>query len=352
MWRPSHAPLLFLCALAVVGGSGRAAAVGPDLDDPAGLTARKTETGRPVERRRPGLFFHRPAKDTPAAQLAYADDLLARGRQRSALSALNALVHRWHAAPEAVRAQLTYARILESMGKLPQAFDEFQYAMQFYVGQFAFDDVLARQQRIAEQIVNMRHGRLLGLPGWRDPAFAVPFFETLLQNAPRSRLAPDWQYRIGQLREEDGDLERAVRVYELTASRYPNSPRAEEAAVRRAMCLYRLAADRPRSERALTEAVGAFEGLVDAYPRSKAVADARPKLEELTDRLAVLVFERAEFYDRLAHPRQPQAASLAYLDFLRRFPSSNLASAASTRLETLRKELGPHENSAANTTHR
>ena len=300
-----------------------------------------SDVGRVIERRHPSIF-HRPAMKTPAEQLALADQLRAEGRGRHARRAYRAILHAWNDSDEAVRAQQAYAELFEAQGKWLKAFDEYQYMVKFFVGRFDFDQVIGRQTALAEKIADMRHGRFLGLPGWKDPLYAIPLFETLLSNAPRSGRAAGWQYRIGEIQQEDGDLENAVLAYERVVNRYPDSPFAEQAGVRRALCLFDMALRRhARSERALQEAIGAFESLVEAFPRSLAVEETRPKMEELIDRLAELYYQRASYYDYTAN--RPTAACLAYLEFLKRFPMSAHAAEASARLEALRKETQTHE---------
>lgn len=341
-WVPrKRLPVLLLAALATLPCLPRAAAVTGGPDDRFGSNAIDNETAPAIERRRPS-FFHSPSMDTPAEQLALADRLRDEGRLRRARRAYRALLHEWNDSDEAVRGQMAYAEMFEAQGKWLRAFDEYQRMIKFYVGRFDFDEVLGRQTALAEKVATMRHGRFLGLPGWEDPLYAIPLFETLLSNAPRSDRAPGWQFRIGEIQEEDGELEKAVRAYELVGTRYPESPLAEQASLRRALCLYRIALRRhARSERALQEAIGAFESLVEAFPRSRTVEETRPRMEEMIDRLAELHYQRALFYDRTAH--QPTAACLAYLEFLKRFPTSVHAVEASARVEALRKETQTHD---------
>jgi outer membrane protein assembly factor BamD (BamD/ComL family) len=307
------------------------------LDDPFEGSAKAGDDDTPSIERRTPSWFHRPAKDSPAEQLALADRLRAEGSRRRARSAYRALSHKWNDSDEAVRGQMAYAELFEEQGKWLRAFDEYQYLVAFYVGRFPFDTVLDRQEALAEKVVSMLHGRFLVLPGWEDPVYAVPLFETLLANAPRSARAPAWQYRIGEIQEGDEELEKAILAYERASSRYPESPVAEKAAVRRAMCLYQVALRRDaRSERALQEAIGAFEALIESYPRSRTAEDTRPRMEEMVDRLAELYYGRAFYYDYTV--KRPTSACLAYLEFLKLFPTSAHVAEASARVEILRKE--------------
>jgi outer membrane protein assembly factor BamD (BamD/ComL family) len=56
-------------------------------------------------------------------------------------------------------------------------------------------------------------------------------------------------------------------------------------------------------------------------------------------------FDRAVFYDRTAN--KPQAALIAYEEFLKRYPDSPMAAAAAARVETLKGTTGPDEEEMA-----
>ena len=118
---------------------------------------------------------------------------------------------------------------------------------------------------------------------------------------------------------------------------YPDSPMAEEAIFRRAQCLYTLANAAPRHEPGYRDALSALATFLQNYPKSVHAETAGKCLDELKERLAAMYFERAVFYDKLAH--RPKAAVIAYADFIRNFPTSDLAAEAGDRMDTLKLEM-------------
>lgn len=89
-----------------------AARVNPQPAADAALLDRGPYEVSAPERKTASLFL-RPARRTPAEQFRLAEELEQKGRHRAARRAYDALVHRWHAAPEAPRAQLGVARLRE-----------------------------------------------------------------------------------------------------------------------------------------------------------------------------------------------------------------------------------------------
>ena len=63
-------------------------------------------------------------------------------------------------------------------------------------------------------------------------------------------------------------------------------------------------------------------------------------------RLAQLAFQQAHFYDRQMHPPRPDAAQVAYRDFVRRYPDAERVADARARMAELEPITGtaPHEN--------
>ncbi|MBN1558456.1 MAG: tetratricopeptide repeat protein [Lentisphaerae bacterium] len=294
------------------------------------------EDAAAADRKRPGLLT-RAARPTPEAQLAYARELEAGGRIRGAMKQYAALVMLWHDAPQAPEAQLAYARLLEKRGKYLKAFEEYQYLVDQYAGQFPYEDVVDRQFRIANLVMNRRWGRVLFLPGFRSPERALPLFEQVVRNAPGGERAARARFYIGLVNEQIKDLDAAIRAYETVYHRFPGNPFAAEAAFRRAVCLYRMARASPRDEARCRRALSALAVFLRDFPESPNRPDAQRYRDALHADLVLLSYEKAVYYDRIA--QRPEAARIAYNDFIKRFPLSEQAREARERMEVLEQQL-------------
>jgi tetratricopeptide (TPR) repeat protein len=292
------------------------------------------------ERKHPSIF-RRPAMDTPAKQLEYASRLAAEGETREAAKQFRNAVHAWHETPEAVQAQIAYARLLETRGKLRKAFVEYQYLVDRFPGRFPYDEVLDRQMRIANAVASERHWEFLLLPGFDAPERAIPLLKQIVKNAPRWERVPEIQYRIAALHDELGEDEQAIEAYGLLASRYRNSELAPDAAFARAQCIHRLAVRRGRDEKPLRDALEAFQLFLHDYATHDRAPLARERVAELRGRLADMAFARAVFYER--KNGTSDAARIAYTRFLDEFPDGPQAAAARVRLDRLtpKKESNP-----------
>jgi len=293
-----------------------------------------------TERKKPGWLFHHPKAKTPGDQLEYANGLLATGHRREAAKQYYALVCTWHESPQAPAAQLAYAKLVEDRGDSLDAFNEFQYLIDHFAGRFPFDEALDHQFRIANDIMTARHGTMFVFRGYTTPERALPLFEQIVKNGPGWGHTPEVQFNIGGIHESNRDFEEATKAYEVVMVSYPHSPQAEDAAFHRAQCLYVLANANRRNEVSYREALSALSMFQRDYPKNVNAATAKKYLDELKERLADMYFERALFYDRIA--KRPKSAVIAYADFLRNFPTSELASRANERMDTLKLEMERH----------
>lgn len=294
-----------------------------------------------ADRKYPSIL-KRPDKDTPAEQLEWAKELLEKGEKRQARKQFRNLVHEWHGSREAPEAQLNYARLLDEAGKYVVAFREYQYLMDNFSGSFPHEEVLDRQFRIANHVKNERRFRFIFFPGFSAPERALPMYESIIKNGRNWEKAPEAQFQIGLIHEDDREYEEAVIAFEYVRMRYSKSPYALQAAFRRAVCLYRMARIYRYDERSIREALSALAMFRRDHPKSAEAAEAGRMLQELKDDLAEKYYRIAVYYDNKV--KKPEAALIAYTNYIRQFPSSDMVKTAEARIEALRVQLELEEN--------
>jgi len=326
---PVVALALLLPALAAFGqiGSGGAS---PTAE------FKETDPYEKPERKEPSMW-HRPGADTPAEQLALANRYEQEGRHSRAISANNALVHKWHSSPEAVRAQQNMARLLEEDGQYEDAFLEYQYLITYFAGHFPFLDVLDHQYRCANALSTAKN-KFLGIPT-RSVGDIRRMYERILINGPNWVKAPEVAMRIGELRESENEIPEAVAAYEQVQNRFPNTETAHDAAYRAATCSSQFSLAHPRDEKSRNDAVAALNAFLKKYPGDALNETLRGYLKDLEQQTVAAAYAQAAFYDHNRHDRT--AAIAAYRDFQRRFPDVPQARDAAARLQILERNATP-----------
>lgn len=277
-------------------------------------------------------FWHSPDADTPAAQLAFAQQCEQAGRRHRAIKAYNALIHAWHSAPEALQAQASMARLLEDDGQFEDAFAEYQYLIAYFSGQFDFLALLDHQDRCANALRSVGGRTFMGLKISSMDA-ARKMYERILINGPRWDKAPQIGLLIGTLRENEKDIPEAIAAYEQVLNRYPGTEAAHEAAYRAALCRYNFSIAHPRDEQSRVHALAALNSFLGVYPLDPHHEEFVGFRNAMDQAEMDACYERAVFYDRNRGDRA--AAIAAYRNFLRLYPDAPHAREATKRLQVL-----------------
>lgn len=283
----------------------------------------------------------RASKSTPAAQLAYADDLRDQGRLIFASKQYRALTYAWPQAPEAPQAQYRYAQLLEKRGKDKSAFEEYQYLLETYAGFVPYEEVLERQYGIADRLAT--EPRRFLFFSYSAPEEAIPLFETLIQNAPQWKRAAELQFRIARIYEKNKQYDLALDAYDLYQQRYPVSLLAEQAAFGHGKCAYEYSRENPNAADLRQHAEAVILSFLESYPRSDMAAQARAFLQELQQAQAAGLYRQAQIYEqafrRAGSSRESKAAQdAARLSFQRvidEYPRSRWAESARAQIARL-----------------
>ena len=284
-----------------------------------------------IERKMPSIF-HLARKKTPAEQLAYAQSEEARDALRGARRGYDAIVHEWGNSPEAIEAQLGVARLCERGNMMRRAFQEYQYAITHYSGHFPYEAIVEKQYAIANLLRSGLSGRMW-FGGGASQDEVIDMFQIIVDNAPAWTNAPACMLYIGLTHEAGRNLAEAVTAYEALATRYPRSDEAVTGLYRAALCRYTLSSASPRDERLLRNAIAAVRFFLDTHPDHAEAPTLQGYHDELTLRLARMAYDRAAFYDTVR--QRPEAAIVAYQEFLRLFPDAPHAEQAQARLDEL-----------------
>ena len=336
--RLPSAVLLALCAALAAAPARGASRTGPRGAGPApepGLQGK--DRAAAPEWKEPWHLFGAPAEDTAAAQFARAKRFEAEGRKSAARKAYDSLVHNWGASPEAAEAQLAVARLFEEAGDREDAFREYQYWIERCssagpVAGTTYESVVAAQFALA----NALRAELGGGPLSPSAEMVASMYRHVVSNAPDAPRAAEAVLAEGACYETDGEWAKAVNAYERLPSKYPESGLVADARHRAAACRYELAKRRPNDEATLRDALEALRLALRTDSSRPEAAEARERAAELAARQSRMAFERAEFYDRVR--RDPEAAILAYGQFLEHFPNAAESERARERLERLRAE--------------
>lgn len=289
-----------------------------------------------LERKEPRwfAFLNGPAKDAPAEQFLYATSLEEKGAWGKAAKEYDALVREWPASKEAPAAQERLAQILdEKEGDAFEAFLAYLYLADFYSFQCDYAACLKTMYRLAGRMEE--EGKTILFFRFRNTVDVRRAYESCVLRAPGASWTPQAMLTVARLREDDGQWEEAVKVYENLQNLHGGTPEATEACFREASARMKIldirGYNRERCQDTLLFLKRA-EGLVADAQK----AEIRRLAESLRRRLDDEDYRAAAFYD--SRMRTRRSAIHAYGQFLKDHPDSAYAEKVRLRLAALKEE--------------
>ncbi len=261
--------------------------------------------------------------------------LRGQGDLRAARKAFERYLKKWPESPKSAAAKQAIGDIYFEQGNDRKAFEAYESLIQnYYTGLKDYDTVLENQYTIAQrEMTRKRMGWMFG--GYVSPERAIPYLESILQNAPQWERAPEMQFRIGEAYRNNENYDQAVAAYSAVAYRYPDSPFAERAAFAKVQSLQAQVRSTPYSEDLrdqAQEAAGVFSAI---YPASENLPDVTRFSDDLKQMAAKNDFEIAQFYERDPAPGKKEAARIYYEKVVREHAGTVYAKEAAVRLRML-----------------
>jgi outer membrane assembly lipoprotein YfiO len=276
-------------------------------------------------------------KDSPEQQLDHALSFFDKADYDKARIEFQKLLKHYKDSPEAPEAQYHIGRCREEKGDYYEAFLAYRKTLQVYPSTARFNEVLERMAQIGNYFLSGKKRRLLGtaalLPA-RDKA--VEIFQAIVQDGPFSQVGELAQYKLGVAHLALGEYEQAVSAFEQLIDRYPSSPLVDDARFQLAQASLKGTFKPGYDPRATDQAIEQLGVFVQEYPTSDLSGEAVARLEVLRERRAEHEFQVAQFYER---QKAYQAALVSYRGIVDRYADTSWASKAAARVGALESNV-------------
>lgn len=279
------------------------------------------------------------ASDSAAAQaLAEADELADSGGNEKAITAYRNVVRAYPRSNEAALAQFRLGKELQGKGDLTGAFKAYQSLLQRYPQTQKYEEAVAEEIAIANAFLNGARVRVFGIPTFSSMEKAEEMYGSILKVSPYSKHAAITQFNLGLAMEKQGKAQEAIAEYQKLLNKYPNSSACDDAQYQIAYVYQRLGmTGKSQDLSALKESQNNYQDFLIQYPNSEKTQQAGENMKRMVSRESADTLRIARFYD---FSKDFKAASIYYNDVIRRFPQSEEANAAKTRIDELKALYG------------
>lgn len=273
--------------------------------------------------------------DDPRAEAMFqraqeADD---RGDRKRAIKLYDELADDIPYATRAPEARFRQARLLDESGETLDAFDAYQELLRSYQGSGYYERALERQAEMASAAADGEiQNSFLGLKSDLASDDVIEMLEKVIANAPRSPVAAEAAYKIGEIHAEDEKTREAVLAYRRVVEEHNSSTFAPQAQFRIGEILLKEAAAGNQDQANLDRAEEAFRDYLSQFPNHERAGEARELIANIEGRDLENTYRIGRFYEDKGNL---SSARFYYQEVVRRSGSGELHDKAQSRLSAL-----------------
>ncbi len=281
-------------------------------------------------------------KDTPKAQLEYAQQLTQVHDHLRAVREYLKLVRRYPKSVEAPEAQFAAGQSYEALHRPYHAFLQYKKLVEIYPYSPRFKDAIGRSFAIGEAYANGQKFRPIQPVPLAVPAYdkAIEIFEHIVTQAPYGEFGDRAQLQLAQTYRKMGQYGDAMKAFQKVVEDYKQSPLVEEARYNVAYCAKQLSLKPNYDQDSTDQAITWFREFITTHPGSELLPEAQQSLQQLRAHKAESLFRVAQFYEQ---QRKWASAAIYYRRVVTQYDDTPWASQAVTRLTALeqRGEIPP-----------
>jgi outer membrane assembly lipoprotein YfiO len=276
-------------------------------------------------------------KDTPEEQLLYAKGFFEAPDYPSARREFEKLLKSYKDSPQAPEAQYYLGRCYEEERDYYAAFLAYRKGIQIYPSTERFNEILERMYQMGNYFLSGKKRKIFGkfaiLPA-RDKA--VEIFEGIIEDGPFSQYGELSQYKLGIAHLALGEYEQAVTAFEQLVDRYPESKLVDDARFQIAQASLKGTFRAGYDQHPTDQAIKQLDIFVQEYSSSDLLDEARKRIDSLKEQRAEHEFKVAQFYEKR---KRPESALVYYDGIASKYATTSWAAISLSRANEIRAIL-------------
>lgn len=276
-------------------------------------------------------------KDDPNAQFEWAMRFFKACDFQRAAEEFNRLTKHYPDSELAPEAQYYAGRAYEEMGKYYFAFQNYQKTIKDYPYSRRVNEIIKRQYNIANIFQEKETSKLMDIELTLSIDRAIIIYKQIIENSPFGEYADKALYRSAECYRRMRQYKEAMEAYERIVNDYPDSKLVPEAKYQLAYTKYEASLDPEYDQESTDEAIDEFKEISDSTAVPAIAKEAKKVFKELKNRKADSELKVAEFYER---QKKYKSAIIYYGEIVRQFPNTDAAEYAQEKINTLTKKGG------------
>jgi len=255
------------------------------------------------------------------------------GKAGRAIKLYDQTATRYPFVTSAAQARFRQAQLLEQQGKVEDAFDAYGLYLERFPGSGLYAAAINRQAAIAQAAAaGQVKSNFLGIKSKLSIEKTVAMLGKVRDHAPKSSVAAEAQFTIGNLYQKKHKSKEAIQAYRQLVLDQPACSEAPEALFRVGIIMIEDAERGNQNQANVDQARETFNDYLIQYPGHSRNAEAHKLIGALDHRDLQRSLEIAEYYMKTG---KPESAKVYYHDIVKRSSSGSQYSAAKARLKAL-----------------
>jgi len=275
-------------------------------------------------------------KDTPELQHKYAMGFFEKKNYKRAAEEFYILTLYYQESYLAPEAQYYAGRSYEELGKYYPAYKAYQKTIDVYPYTKRTDEIIEREFKLGNVLYKKHTAKLMGKEIMTDLDRAVQIFQSVIDNAPFGQYAVRAQFMIGECYKKSEQYNEAAKAFKKLVDEYPDSDMVVQAKYEIAQSTY-LASLKPEYDQELTDdAIQEFKKVAMERGEPTISDEAMRAIIMLEEKKAEGLFKTAKFYQGQKHYK---SAAIYYEEILEKYPGSQFSELAFSSLSDISKFL-------------
>jgi len=276
------------------------------------------------------------SQDSAEEQYDYAMQFYKEKNLDEALKQLENLIKKYPGARVASEAQYRRATIHEERGDFWRAFQTYKELVESYPHSDRIEEVMEREFKIGNVFFSGKKAKWMGLEILPSLPRAAQVFEHIVASSPYGSYGHEAQFRLGLTRKKMGQFGKAMESFQYLIEQYPESEFVPEARYQLAETSFLNSASAFRDERALDQAATNVDKYLTRYGTTEEAEKAAKLRQAIDEKNAEKNFIIGHYYEKQKHL---ESALIYYTDVAKRYPSTRWGVKAEDRMKALKQPV-------------
>ena len=283
------------------------------------------------------------AKDTPEEQLEWAMGFFTRQEWDRAIEEFEKIPANFPNSKLAAEGVYYVGMCWEAKQDVAKAADAYQRLIDKYPYTDRIKDAIKHEFDIANEFASGGKVKVLGIPALPGQEKAIEIYKHIVKNAPYGSYGDQAQFKIAEVYKDQGEYEEAQKAYQAVVDEYPNSELVAQAKYQIGYVAMQASKKAHFNEQYADRAIEGFQSFKNNFPADEKSVEADEAIKALRANKAATLMDTGDFY---AKQKKFKSARVYYQEITDKYGDTPQALDAKKKVDSMvQRENEPDKQS-------